>query len=152
MRNSGFAADKNRDAEPAGLRPYWRQAVVVNAKLPHLDSWSSGRQANAERYRQLFDEAGLLADDLVRLPYVVPDGRHIYNQFVIRSARRDELLNYLKQRHIGCEIYYPVPLHLQECFADLGYTTGDFPASERAARSRTVARSPARATNEWPRW
>jgi dTDP-4-amino-4,6-dideoxygalactose transaminase len=110
------------------------QAAVVNVKFPHLDSWSAGRQANAARYRRLFDEAGLTQSGAVRLPYEAAGVRHIYNQFVIRVSRRDELLEHLKKHDVGCEIYYPVPLHLQECFADYGYREGDLPVSEAAAK------------------
>lgn len=110
------------------------QAAVVSVKLRHLDAWSGARQTNAARYRRLFDEAGLTADGTVVLPEQMPGARHIYNQFVIRAARRDELLKHLKQRQIGTEVYYPVPLHLQECFAYLGHRPGEFPHSEQAAR------------------
>ncbi len=110
------------------------QAAVINAKLPHLDRWSEMRQANAARYRRLFAEAGLVGEGRLRLPVEAPDRRHIYNQFVVRASRRDELVAFLRQRNIGVEIYYPVPLHLQECFAYLGHQPGDFPASEAAAR------------------
>ena len=110
------------------------QAAVVNAKFPHLDDWSAGRQANAEKYCRLFEEAGLTKDGLVQLPYVVPDGRHIYNQFVIRVPNRDELRAHLKDHNVATEIYYPVPLHVQECFAYLGGREGDHPESERAAK------------------
>jgi len=110
------------------------QAAVVLVKLKYLDGWSVGRQANAETYRRMFDEAGLTAEGLVRLPYVVPDGRHIYNQFVIRVPRRGELREFLRQNNIATEIYYPVALHQQECFAYLGHKQGDFPESEEAAQ------------------
>ena len=110
------------------------QAAVVNAKFPHLDDWSAGRQANAEKYCRLFEEAGLTKDGLVQLPYVVSDGRHIYNQFVIRVPNRDALRSHLKDHNVATEIYYPVPLHLQECFAHLGGREGDHPESERAAK------------------
>jgi len=110
------------------------QAAVVLVKLPYLDGWSAARQANAETYRRLFDEAGLTGQDGVVLPYVVPEGRHIYNQFVIRVPRRDELREHLRQNNVATEIYYPVALHRQECFEYLGYREGDFPESERAAR------------------
>jgi dTDP-4-amino-4,6-dideoxygalactose transaminase len=110
------------------------QAAVVTAKLPYLDGWTAGRQANARRYRRLFEEAGLMQKGLVGLPHELPDVRHIYNQFVIRVARRDELQAYLKEQGIGTEIYYPVPMHLQECFAYLGHRPGDFPQSEAAAK------------------
>jgi dTDP-4-amino-4,6-dideoxygalactose transaminase len=117
------------------------QAAVLRVKLTYLDEWTAGRQQNAETYRRLFVAAGL-ADGTTTgnghypmgLPYAVPDSRHIYNQFVIRCTRRTELMDYLKRRQIGCEIYYPGPMHTQECFADLGYCTGDFPMSEQAAQ------------------
>ena len=107
------------------------QAAVVNVKLRHLDGWTAGRQANAARYGKLFAEAGL-ADDPVALPQTLTD-RHIFNQYVIRVPRRDELIAHLKEKNVGCAIYYPVPLHLQECFACLGHEQGDLPHSEKAA-------------------
>lgn len=129
------------------------QAAVLRVKLPHLDAWTAGRQANAARYRQLFADAGLavpLPDCVpgrcaggdcgldgiegVVLPEERPGVRHIYNQFVIRTPRRDALREHLAARRVGSEVYYPVPFHLQECFADLGHRAGDFPASECAAR------------------
>ena len=106
------------------------QAAVLRVKLKYLDDWSAGRQRNAATYRRLFAETGIA--DLV-MPVELPDRRHIYNQFVIRSSRRDAVMARLKEHKIGHEIYYPAPLHLQECFADLGYRAGDLPASERAA-------------------
>ncbi|MBN1269152.1 MAG: DegT/DnrJ/EryC1/StrS family aminotransferase [Kiritimatiellae bacterium] len=109
------------------------QAAVVAVKLRHLDEWSAGRQANAARYDKLFAEAGLVSSGKVITP-VVKTNRHIFNQYVIRVPRRDELIAHLKEKQIGCEIYYPVPLHLQECFAYLGYGAGDFPESEKAAK------------------
>jgi dTDP-4-amino-4,6-dideoxygalactose transaminase len=120
------------------------QAAVLRVKLPYLDGWTAARQRNAATYRRLFADAGLivpagtsapeLRDALgVMLPVEAEGCTHIYNQFVIRSGRRDDLQRYLKERQIGTEIYYPVSLHQQECFADLGYQTGAFPESERAA-------------------
>jgi dTDP-4-amino-4,6-dideoxygalactose transaminase len=111
------------------------QAAVLRVKLKHLDSWSAGRQRNAAVYRELFAQAGL---GQVGLPVEAPHRRHIYNQFVIRVPHRDELIAHLKKNNIGNEIYYPVPLHLQECFASLGHQRGDFPASEQAA-NETIA-------------
>lgn len=107
------------------------QAAVLRVKLRHLDQWTVGRQQNATIYRQLFQEMGL--DSVVGLPVEVPESRHIYNQFIIRCPDRDELMAHLKENQIGCEIYYPVPMHTQECFAELGYSEGDFPHSEAAA-------------------
>jgi dTDP-4-amino-4,6-dideoxygalactose transaminase len=107
------------------------QAAILRVKAPHLDGWTNGRRANAARYRALFRGAGLL--DSVMLPSDPADSRHIYNQFVIRVADRDGLRAHLDERGIGTEIYYPVPFHLQPCFADLGYRRGDFPKAERAA-------------------
>ena len=109
------------------------QAAIVNAKLNHLEQWTAGRQVNADRYRRLFEKSGLSANGLVKLPQVAPDRRHIYNQFVIRVPRRDQLWSYLKDHSVATEIYYPVPLHLQECFAYLGHREGDFQESEAAA-------------------
>ncbi len=115
------------------------QAAVLAAKLPHLDEWSAGRQANAARYCDLFTRAGL--DGHLTLPYEPYAGsgvenHHIYNQFVVRVAggRRDALRAHLSARGIGTAIYYPLPLHEQECFRSLGYRTGDFPVAEAAAR------------------
>jgi dTDP-4-amino-4,6-dideoxygalactose transaminase len=102
---------------------------VVSAKLPHLDGWTASRQRNARRYDELLGKVGLP----IGLPAVVTN-RHIFNQYVIRSKNRDELQSYLKQKGVGTEVYYPVPLHLQECFAYLGYKAGAFPESERAAK------------------
>jgi dTDP-4-amino-4,6-dideoxygalactose transaminase len=109
------------------------QAAVITAKFPHLDAWTSARQANAQRYRRLFAEAGLADGGPIQLPYAVPGARHIYNQFVIRAPRRDEVRAYLHDQGVATEIYYPVPLHLQQCFAYLGHHEGDFPESEAAA-------------------
>lgn len=125
------------------------QAAILRIKLPYLDGWTAGRQRNAATYRRLFAEAGLVDDERrmtsdrtssfvgrpssVGLPTEAPERRHIYNQFVIRTTRRGAVMAALKARKIGHEIYYPVPLHLQECFADLGYRPGSLPHSEQAA-------------------
>ena len=108
------------------------QGAVLRVKLPHLDRWTEMRRTNAERYLQLFTDAGLT--EQVTLPVERPAAKHIYNQYVIRTAgRRDELRQFLTEKGIGTDIYYPVPLHLQECFAYLGYRAGDLPEAERAA-------------------
>jgi dTDP-4-amino-4,6-dideoxygalactose transaminase len=106
------------------------QAAVLRVKLRHLDDWTAARRRNAARYRELFAAAGIA--DRVTLP--ADDAGHIYNQFVIRVAARDELRRHLAAQRIGTEIYYPIPLHLQECFAALGYHAGDLPHAEAAAR------------------
>ncbi len=112
------------------------QAAIVSIKLPHLDRWTEARRRNAQRYRRLFAAAGL--EDRIRLPVDCQD-RHIYNQFVIAvDGGRDELKKALAAAGVGSEVYYPIPLHLQECFAYLGYKPGDFPVAEEAAR-RTLA-------------
>jgi dTDP-4-amino-4,6-dideoxygalactose transaminase len=116
------------------------QAAVLRAKLPHLDSWTAGRQRNAARYRTLFAERGIdpkqvrpNAKQPFTLPQERPEGRHIYNQFSLRSARRDELKKALTAAGIGNEIYYPQPMHLQQCFTPWGGKVGDFPEAEAAA-------------------
>jgi dTDP-4-amino-4,6-dideoxygalactose transaminase len=109
------------------------QAAVLRVKLGHLGRWTEARRANAKRYPSLFEKYDLL--DHVVLPRELPDCRHVYNQFTIRvkHGRRDAVLASLRSQQIGAAIYYPIPLHMQECFAFLGYKQGDLPASESAA-------------------
>lgn len=107
------------------------QAAVLTVKLKYLDSWTQGRQRNADSYDRLFRAAGL--EGTVGLPARTPGCRHIFNQYVIRAPDRDRLRQHLAERHIGTEVYYPVPLHLQQCFANLGGRAGDCPEAERAA-------------------
>jgi dTDP-4-amino-4,6-dideoxygalactose transaminase len=104
------------------------QAAVLLVKLPHLDRWSEARRRNAAFYDEKF------AGTTVQTPYISPDCASIFNQYVIRVPKRDELIAYLKQKGVGCEVYYPHPMHLQECFSYLGHRQGDFPESERAAK------------------
>ncbi|MFN8588237.1 MAG: DegT/DnrJ/EryC1/StrS family aminotransferase [Candidatus Eisenbacteria bacterium] len=108
------------------------QAAILRVKLRHLDRWSEGRAKNAALYNQLFEGSR------VGRPYHDPRTRHIYNQYVIRVPKRDELKKYLGEKNIGCEVYYPVPLHVQKCFAHLGYKEGSMPVSEAAA-AETIA-------------
>jgi dTDP-4-amino-4,6-dideoxygalactose transaminase len=153
LRNHGYRPKYYNKVVGGNFRLDALQAAVLRVKLNYLDQWTEGRQKNAARYRELFSSLGLAAPGVVttngvasadhqhadrtNFPIVLPlesaNGRHIYNQFVIRSTRRDDLMTHLKSRKIGAEIYYPVPMHLQECFQDLGYHAGDFPASELAA-------------------
>lgn len=104
------------------------QAAVLAAKLPHLEGWSAARRRNAEYYNAAFADL-----DGVRTPVIDPRNESIYNQYTLRAERRDDLQQHLKARGIGNAVYYPLPLHLQPCFAYLGYKEGDFPESERAA-------------------
>ncbi|MBT4483359.1 MAG: transcriptional regulator, partial [Candidatus Latescibacteria bacterium] len=109
------------------------QAAVLQIKLKYLDTWSKARRTNASIYKRLFAEKGL--SDQLTTP-IIPEGySHIFNQFVVRANNRDSLREHLKKHNIGAEIYYPVPLHLQECFAYLGYKKGDMPVSEEAAET-----------------
>jgi dTDP-4-amino-4,6-dideoxygalactose transaminase len=127
------------------------QAAVVSAKLPYLDAWTDARNRNAERYARLFGASGLevvasevwargrrpgtplIGSPVIVLPSVTAD-RHVFNQYVVRVPSRDGLRKHLQARGIGTEVYYPVPLHLQGCFASLGHRPGDFPESELAAQ------------------
>jgi dTDP-4-amino-4,6-dideoxygalactose transaminase len=125
------------------------QAAVISVKLPHLDSWSEKRRENAELYTKLFTQAKLAQTDgvasfddnnkvLLPKPVYKSDkikNYHIFNQYIIRVEKRDELRKFLAENEIASEIYYPVPFHLQECFANLGYKKGDFPNSEFAANT-----------------
>jgi dTDP-4-amino-4,6-dideoxygalactose transaminase len=108
------------------------QAAVLNVKLPYLDSWSAARQRNAAFYDGAFARAGI--EGLVTPPPAASGARHIYNQYCIRVRRRDELRAHLAKAEIGAEIYYPLPLHMQQCFAYLGHEPDDFPESLRASR------------------
>ena len=110
------------------------QAAVLNVKLPHLDRWTAQRAAHAARYAERFAAAEL--DHTLTLPVAEPDRRHVWNQYIVRvpDGRRDALREHLARQNIGTEIYYPVPLHQQPCFAFLGYREGDLPETERAAR------------------
>ena len=108
------------------------QAAVLRVKAPYLPGWTEGRRRNAARYRELFAEAKLT--DRVGLPSELSGRYHIYNQFIVRVPDRDRVKESLAARRIGTAIYYPVPFHLQECFAHLGYRRGEFPRAEDAAR------------------
>jgi dTDP-4-amino-4,6-dideoxygalactose transaminase len=106
------------------------QAAVLNVKLDCLSQWSEGRRANAAFYNQQ-----LASIKQVKTPYIHPSAVSVYNQYTIYCENRDGLINHLKEKEIGCAIYYPLPLHLQECFAELGYKVGDFPRAEKASKS-----------------
>ena len=110
------------------------QAAILLVKLKHLDGWTEGRRALAHRYNQAYRELDLEGPDALVLPEIPKAGRHVFNQYVIRTRRREDLSRFLTARGIGTAIYYPKPLHLQDCFAFLGYKEGDFPEAERAAR------------------
>lgn len=107
------------------------QAAVLRVKAPHLSAWSDARRRNADRYRSLMREHGLIGT--IELPIEPPGFTHVYNQFVIRGPRRDALRTHLTSRRIGTEIYYPIPLHRQACFATLGRTSDVFPVADGAA-------------------
>ena len=131
LRTHGMEPKYYHHLVGANFRMDALQAAVLRVKAPHLARWTEGRRANAARYRKMFNEAGL--DREIGLPAAPADRLHIYNQFVIRSQQRDALKRHLDEAGIGNEIYYPVPFHLQPCFAYLGHKTGDFPHAERAA-------------------
>ncbi len=110
------------------------QAAILRVKLPHLEEWTDRRQAAAHRYDTLIETYGLSGQ--LQRPIVRENRRHVFNQYIVRVAdhQRDSLLRHLKQNNVGCDIYYPIPLHLQECLAFLGYREGDFPVSEKASQ------------------
>lgn len=131
MRVHGMEPKYHHSVIGGNFRMDALQAAILRVKAPHLPAWSGARRENAKRYGTLFRDAGLT--DHITLPVEPPERRHIFNQFVIRTARRDDLRAHLTARDIGTEVYYPVPLHLQECFRSLGHRRGAFPAAERAA-------------------
>ncbi len=132
LRNQGSASKYRHFLIGGNFRLDELQAAVLTVKLKYLDRWTRQRITNAERYNALFHEREL--EHLLRIPELPKNERHVFNQYVIRAARRDELSQFLKSRRIGHDIYYPLPLHLQACFKDLGYKEGDLSASEQAAR------------------
>lgn len=107
------------------------QAAILRVRLRHLEGWNEERRIVAGRYMMLFGEKGLL--DFITPPAELPGGRHVYHQYVVRAKRRDELQKYLAERGVTTRVYYPLPLHLQHCFANLGYKKGDFPIAEALA-------------------
>ena len=107
------------------------QAAILRVRLRHLEGWNEERRIVAGRYMMLFGEKRLL--DFITPPAELPGGRHVYHQYVVRAKHRDELMKYLAERGITTRVYYPLPLHLQHCFANLGYKKGDFPVAEALA-------------------
>ena len=137
LRNHGMEPRYFHHSIGGNFRIDALQSAILGVKLPYLDQWGAGRRARAAFYRAEFARRGL--DEKVTLPVeaFASSGivnHHIYNQFIIRTPRRDDLRAHLTKAGIGSEIYYPLPLHMQECFRDLGYREGDFPEAERAAR------------------
>jgi len=114
------------------------QAAILRVKLRYIAEWNEARRAKAVEYDRLLTRAGLVSRDEsaapVKLPWCDPRALHVCHQYVVRVQRRDELRAFLAERGVGSEVYYPIPLHLQSCFAYLGYCEGDFPEAERAAR------------------
>ena len=110
------------------------QAAILRVKLRHLDRWTEARRSNAARYNELFAARGLTDD--IRLPSEAHDERHVYNQYCVRipNGNRDAVMKHLRGNQIGCMVYYPIPLHIQPCFASLGHRVGDFPQAEAASR------------------
>jgi dTDP-4-amino-4,6-dideoxygalactose transaminase len=133
LRGHGADVKYYHDEVGGNFRLDTIHAAVLSVKLKHLDRWTADRQANAAFYTRAIESDPMLRKVITPPPVVA--SRHIFNQYVIRTKDRDGLKDFLKLRHIGTEIYYPVPMHQQKCFADLGYGKGDFPHSEDAAQT-----------------
>ncbi len=134
LRVHGARPKYHHEVVGANLRLDAIQAAVLRVMLPRLEEWNRKRLANADRYDELLHSAGLVDRELITLPWREPECGHIFHQYVIRARDRDNLREHLRANNVGNEVYYPTPLHLQPCFADLGYKAGDFPVSERASR------------------
>lgn len=140
LRNHGHRPKYYNQAVGGNFRMDALQAAILDAKFKYLEGWTAGRQRNAALYRRLFIDAGLASEDpklRSQMPVILPKetgwGRYIYHLYQVRVQRRDELMAYLKVHNVGSEIYYPVPLHLQACFTELGYQVDSMPNAERAA-------------------
>lgn len=131
LRGHGAEVKYYHDEVGGNFRIDTIHAAVLTVKLKHLDDWTAARQANAAYYTRAIEADPVLRS--VITPPAVVRSRHIFNQYVVRTADRDGLKDYLKVNQIGTEVYYPVPMHLQKCFAYLGHRKGDFPHSEEAA-------------------
>lgn len=134
MRNHGARPKYHHVTVGGNFRLDTLQAAFLLVMLPHLERWTQRRRELASRYTQLFEQTGLTKDRTVVLPIERPGFRHVFNQYVVRVADRDGLALWLRQHGVGYAIYYPQPLHLQPCFADLGYREGSFPIAEAACR------------------
>jgi dTDP-4-amino-4,6-dideoxygalactose transaminase len=140
LRNHGHRPKYYNQAVGGNFRMDAIQAAILHAKFKYLEGWTTARQRNAALYQRLFVEAGLASEnpqERANMPVILPKeanwGRHIYHLYQVRTRRRNELMEYLKEHRIGSEIYYPVPLHLQACFTELGYQRGSMPNAEQAA-------------------
>lgn len=133
LRNHGSKQRYYHDEIGANSRLDSIQAAVLRVKMKRLPQWNKSRAEHARTYDQLFERAGLTGKK-VRLLKTRPEALHIHHQYVIRVPQRDELRSFLKERGVSTEVYYPVPLHLQKCFAYLGYAEGDLPEAEKAAK------------------
>jgi dTDP-4-amino-4,6-dideoxygalactose transaminase len=127
MRNHGQSRGYHHDYIGGNFRLDAINAAALLVKLDFLEEWSAGRRENAAYYNKRFKDSAIVT------PFISDDCETIYNQYVIRVSKRDELLEYLRSKEIGCAVYYPLPLHLQECFTYLGYKAGDFPEAEKAS-------------------
>jgi dTDP-4-amino-4,6-dideoxygalactose transaminase len=133
LRNHGAEPKYHHSRIGGNFRLDALQAAVLRVKAPHLGAWTSARRRNADRYRELFERAGL--GPAVELPVEPAGYHHIYNQFVIRASRRDALRDHLSACRVGTEVYYPVPFHRQACFTGVASAAGLFPVADRAAAS-----------------
>jgi dTDP-4-amino-4,6-dideoxygalactose transaminase len=154
LRNHGSARRYHHEEFGWNCRMDAIQAAILRVKLPHVEKWNQQRRERASAYHRLFTEAGLLSgdDSLIRELETSPQAQPVFHQYVIRARRRDDLRKFLSDRNIGTEIYYPVPLHLQPCFAYLGYREGDLPESERAASEVLALPMFPELTTEEQRW
>lgn len=133
LRNHGSKDRYYHEEIGANSRLDSIQAAVLRAKMPHLLEWNTQRREDALAYTRLLDASGLTGTGKITLLKAKPQAHHVYHQYVVRAQKRDQLRAFLRERGVGTEIYYPVPLHLQKCFAYLGYAAGDFPEAERAS-------------------